>query len=89
MKFSKKVTNKLVSYADRYFTYDCRIMRREDQNKPFDFCAYREDATVVIDRSPHGYLYLCIKKDKKYVYQVIVKSFAEIKNFKRMISCLG
>ena len=89
MAFSKKFTNKLISYADKYFTYDHRIMRREDHNKPFDFLAYREDATVVIDRSPKGYLYLCIEKDKKDVYKVIAESFSEIRNFKRMILCLG
>ena len=89
MKFSKKFTNKLVSYSDRYFTYDRRLMRREDHNKFFDFCAHREDATVVIDRSPKGYLYLCIKKDERYIYKTIAKSFAEIKSFKRMILCLG
>ena len=89
MKFSRKFTNKLVSYADRYFTYDRRTMRREDNNEHFDFYAHRDDATVMIDRLSTGSIYLCIKKDKKYVYQVIVKSFAEIRNFKRMILCLG
>ena len=88
MQFSKKFTNKLISYADRYFTYDRRIMRREDHNESFDFFARRDDATVVIDRCSTG-IYLCIKKDGKYVYQVIVKSFADIKNFKRMVFCLG
>ncbi len=88
MKFSKKFTNKLVSYADRYFTYDRRIMRREDHNEHFDFFAYREDASVVIDRCSTG-IYLCIKKDGKYIYKTIANSFADIKNFKRMILCLG
>ena len=89
MKFSKKFTNKLVSYADRYFTYDRRTMRREDKNKLFDFCAHREGTTVVIDRCSTGSIYLCIKKDERYIYSTIAKSFAEIKSFKRMILCLG
>ena len=88
MKFSKKFTNKLVSYADRYFTYDRRIMRREDHNEQFDFYAHRDDATIVIDRCSMG-IYLCIKKDERYIYKTIAKSFADIKNFKRMILCLG
>lgn len=88
MKFSRKFTNKLVSYADRYFTYDYRTMRREDHNEHFDFCARRDDASVIIDRLPRG-MYLCIKKDGKYIYSTIAKSFAEIKNFKRMVLCLG
>ena len=88
MQFSKKFTNKLVSYADRYFTYDRRIMRREDHNEHFDFFARRDDATVVIDRCSTG-IYLCIKKDEIYIYKTIAKSFADIKNFKRMVLCLG
>ena len=88
MKFSKKFTNKLVSYVDRYFTYDYRTMRREDKENLFDFYAHGESTTVVIDRCPTG-LYICIKKYKKYIYKTIAKSFAEINNFKHMILCLG
>lgn len=88
MKFSKKFTNKVVSYVDRYFTYDYREMRREDTNSSFDFYAHGEGTTVVIDRCPTG-LYICIKKDERYIYKTIAKSFADIKNFKRMILCLG
>ena len=88
MKFSTKFTNKFISFVDKYFTYDQRIMRREDLNKPFDFLAYREDATVVIDRCPTG-MYICINKDNRYIYKNIANSFAEIKNFKHMILCLG
>ena len=88
MKFSKKFTNKLVSYADRYFTYDYRKMRREDNNEHFDFYAHREGTTVVIDRCSTG-IYICIKKDERYIYKVIARSFAEINNFKHMILCLG
>ena len=73
MKFSKKFTNKLVSYADRYFTYDRRIMRREDHNEHFDFFARRDDATVVIDRCSTG-IYLCIKKDEIYIYIKLLQS---------------
>ena len=88
MKFSKKFTNKLVSYVDRYFTYDRRTMRVEDENSLFDFYAVGEGTTVVIDRCPTG-LYICIKKDNRYICKNIAKSFAEIKNFKHMILCLG
>lgn len=88
MKFSKNVTNKLISYVDRYFTYDYRTMRREDNDSSFDFYAHTESTTVVIDRCTMG-IYMCIKKDSKYIYRTIAKSFADIKNFKRMILCLG
>ena len=89
MKFSTKFTNKFISYVDRYFTYDRRTMRREDnKNNLFDFYAHRSGTTVVIDRCPTG-LYICIKKDERYIYKTIAKSFAEIKNFKHMILCLG
>lgn len=88
MKFSTKFINKLVSYVDRYFTYDRRAMRREDENSSFDFYAYRTGATVVIDRCTMG-IYISIKKDERYIYKTIAKSFAEIKNFKHMILCLG
>ena len=88
MKFSKNVTNKIISYVDRNFTYDYRTMRREEENSLFDFYAYRSGATVVIDRCPTG-LYISIKKDNRYICKNIAKSFAEIKNFKHMILCLG
>ena len=88
MKFSKNVTNKLISYVDRNFTYDYRAMRVEDKNNLFDFYAHRSGTTVVIDRCPTG-LYICIKKDNRYICKNIAKSFAEIKNFKHMILCLG
>ena len=88
MKFSKNFTNKVISYVDRYFTYDYRTMRVEDENSLFDFYAHRTGITVVIDRCPTG-IYTCIKKDNRYICKNIAKSFAEIKNFKRMVFCLG
>ena len=88
MKFSRNVTNKLISYVDKYFTYDYRAMRVEDKNNLFDFYAHRAGTTVVIDRCPTG-IYISIKKDERYICKNIAKSFAEIKNFKHMILCLG
>lgn len=92
MKFSRTFTNKLVSYADRYFTYDSRTMRREGTDKSFDFFAIcREDnhkTIVCIDRIKLG-MYVAIKKDDKYIYQGLLKTYAEIDTFKKMVRCLG
>lgn len=90
MKFGKTLTNKLVSYADRYFTWDIRTLRREGTDKCFDFFAYRtEDKTsICIDRCNFG-IYVAIKKDSAYIYDGFLKTYKEITTFKKMIRCLG
>ena len=91
MKFSKKFTNKLVSYTDRYFTYDHRKLKREgDFTHDFEFIAHNRDTQtdVYISRTKYG-MYLSIKKDNYTVYQGIAKTYKDISNFKKMIRCLG
>ena len=93
MKFSKTFTNKLVSYADRYFTWDRRKMHREDSTEMFDFFAYRREddgsqTVVCIDRSKFG-LFAYIKRDNKCIYGNHLKTFKEVDSFKKMIRCLG
>lgn len=92
MKFGKTFTNKLVSYADRYFTWDSRTMRREGTDKMFDFFAIREEdgrkTTVCIDRL-YGMLWVSIEKDDHYIYSGFLKSYSDVTNFKKMVRCLG
>lgn len=91
MKFSRTFTNKLISYADRYFTYDSRTMRREGTDKLFDFFAINRkhgNTTVCIDRSTVG-LWVSIQKNNHFIYSGYLKSYKEVDNFKRMIRCLG
>lgn len=90
MKFSKTFTNKLISYADRYFTYDSRTMRREGTDKLFDFLAINRDTTttVCIDRNSVG-LWVSIQKNGHFIYSGFLKTYKEVDSFKRMIRCLG
>lgn len=93
MKFSKTFTNKLVSYADRYFTWDSRKMHREDSTEMFDFFAYRREddgnqTVVCIDHTNFG-LFAYIKKDNKCIYSGHFKTFKDVDSFKKMIRCLG
>lgn len=92
MKFSRTFTNKLVSYADRYFTWDKRTLRREGTDKYFDFFAYRKDddirTVVCIDRCQSG-IYVAIKKDSTYIYNSYLKTYKEVDTFKKMLRCLG
>lgn len=93
MKFSKTFTNKLVTYTDRYFTWDKRTMEREGTDKCFDFFAYRteEDGSqtvVCIDRTSFG-LFAYIKKGNKCIYSEHFKTYKEVSAFKVMIRCLG
>lgn len=92
MKFSKKFTNKLVSYADRYFTYDRRKMRREGTDERFDFFAINLDngstTCVFIKRSTTG-LWVSIQKNDHCIYHGFLKTYTEVNNFKKMIRCLG
>lgn len=92
MKFGKTFTNKLVSYADRYFTWDKRTLRREGTDGNFDFFAIcRENGhtiSVCIDRSNYG-LWTSIKKDQRFIFSGYLKTYKEVSTFKKMIRCLG
>lgn len=92
MKFSKKFTNKLISYTDRYFTYDSRTMRREGTDKLFDFFAInREDGvttSVCVDRTKQG-IWASIRKNEQYICHGYLKTYKEVDSFKKMIRCLG
>ena len=92
MKFGKTFTNKLVSYADRYFTYDSRHLKREDSTQHFDFVAFKHEnghtTSVFIRRSQHG-IWVSINKARQPIYQGFLKTYQEVDTFKKMIRCLG
>lgn len=92
MNFGRTFTNKLISYADRYFTWDARTLRREGTDKYFDFYAVnREDehtTSVCINRSKVG-LWVSINKDHHFIFSGYLKSYKEVNTFKKMIRCLG
>ena len=90
MRFKRTYVNKLVSFVDRYFTYDNREMRREDARALFDFHAWNYDTEthVVIDRTKYG-IYVCIRKNYKTFFCKTLHTYKEISYFKRMIRCLG
>ena len=92
MKFSRTFVNKLISYADRYFTWDTRTMRREGTDKNFDFFAIsRENGTttsVCIDRSCVG-LWVSISKNGHFIHSGYLKTYKEVVAFKKMLRCLG
>lgn len=90
MRFNRTYTNKLVSFADRYFTYDKREMRREGTSVNFDFLAWNYDTEtyVVIDRTKYG-IYVCIRKNYKTFFSKTLHTYKEVSYFKRMIRCLG
>jgi hypothetical protein len=92
MKFGKTYTNKLISFADRYFTWDKRTMRRENTDSTFDFWAISREnghtVSVCIDRNSYG-LWVSIRKDDEYIIGEHLKSYSDVTNFKRMIKCLS
>lgn len=90
MKFSRTFTNKLVSYADRYFSYDDREMKREGTNEHFDFVArdYDRKIYIYINRNSTG-IFVYIRKDGKTIIREILQSYKEIDTFKKMIRCIG
>ena len=92
MKFGKTYTNKLVSFADRYFTYDKKTMKREHTDISFDFYAFRKEngvyTTVCINRNEYG-LWACIRKGDNYIVAKHLKSYQEVASFKKMIRCLS
>ena len=90
MKFSRKYTNKLVSFVDRHYTYDHRSMKREGDDTHFDLWAYNNDnsSSVAVHRNPQG-MFVSIRKDNKIVLRSILTTYTEIDAFKRMIRCLG
>lgn len=91
MKFSKRFTNKLVSYVDRYFTYDTRKLKREgDATQSFDLIAHNHDTqtSVYIGRTQYG-IYAVIRKEHKDIKRGFLETYTEVDNFKKMIRCLG
>ena len=90
MKFGKTFTNKLVSYADRYFTWDSRQMKREGTSIHFDFIGrdYDRKITVWIHRNSIG-IFVAIQKDGKDIIKKILCNYTEVSNFKKMLKCLG
>ena len=93
MKISRKLTNKLVSYVDRYFTYDSRTMKREGTDDLFDFFGVCDDdgvrTVVAIDRSSSDWLWVSISKNDICVHSGFLRTFDDIDNFKKMVRCLG
>lgn len=90
MKFGKTYTNRLVSFADRYFTYDDKEMKREGTTDYFDFVGRNYDTKtyVYIHRNQTG-IFVYIRKDNKTIIREILQTYKEIDTFKRMIRCLG
>jgi hypothetical protein len=94
MQISRKATNKLVSYVDRYFTWDKRTMKREGTDKIFDFWGVRYTdgnnprVTVAIDKNSL-FLYVSICINGKCIYDERIKKHKQVKAFKQMVRCLG
>lgn len=91
MQFSRKTTNKLVSYVDRYFTWDSRKMKREGDFTDFDLVAFNHDngvTVVFIKHSKHG-IWATINKDGNQITSGYLKTYKEINAFKKMVRCLG
>ena len=92
MKFSRTFTNKLVSFADRYFSWDRRYLKREDATELFDFYAVSDyddyTITVCINRGKYG-IWASIKRDGVAIQSGFLKTYTEVNAFKKMIKCLG
>ena len=96
MLLSKKETNKLINFVDRYFTYDWRFIQSEGKKAAhyvskdvlFTGHDYERHAYVSIDKGKFGtYVYICLDGD--VLYSGYLKTFKEMKAFKAMIRCLG
>lgn len=89
-KFSRTFTNKLVSFADRYYTWDKRTLRREGTDKCFDFFAFNKEnkTCICIDNTKMG-MWVAIKKNDDFILAKHLHTYKEIDNFKKMIRCLG
>ena len=89
-KISKKDKNKLISFVDRYFTYDTRSLKREKADTAFDFFGINYDTnTIVVVNCSKTTVYTAIKQNNKYIHQEFICSFNELSQFKKMIRCLG
>ena len=92
-KISQTTTNRLVSYVDRYFTWDWRTMKREDPTEWFEFFGVRKDderkIVVTVDRMKRGVLWVSIRENDAYIHSGFIKSYKDISTFKRMVRCLG
>ncbi len=91
MKFGKTYTNKLVSFVDRYFTYDVRKLKREGNTTfSFDLIAHNRDTkvSVYVGRTEFG-IYVVISKDGKDIERGFLTTYKEVDSFKKMIKCLS
>lgn len=94
MRITRKTTNKLVSYVDRYFTYDERGMKREGTDNHFDFYGVRHAdgdkprTLIAVDKNKY-FLYACIRINGKEIYAERIKTHKELNAFKAMVRCLG
>lgn len=90
MRFKRTYINKLVSFTDRYFTYDRKAMKREGTSAYFDFVAHNDDnkTHVAINREKYG-IFVCIRKNNKTFFCKILHTYKEVAYFKRMVLCLG
>lgn len=88
-KISNKDTNKLVSFVDRYFTYDTRKLKRENADTAFDFFGINYDThTIVVVARSKTTIYTAIKRNDQYIHKGFIGSFNELSQFKKMIRCL-
>ena len=89
-KISKNNKNKLISFVDRYFTYDTRTLKRENVDTAFDFFGINYDTnTIVIIDCSKTTVYTAIKQNNKYIHKGFICSFNELSQFKKMVRCLG
>ena len=93
MNFSRKFTNKLISYVDRYFTYDTRTMKREGTDALFDFFGVCKSdgikTVVVVDRLKSDMLWVSISQNDTCIHSGFLHTYDDISNFKKMVRCLG
>ena len=90
MQFSRKTVNKLVSYVDRYYTWDTRSIKREGDIVHQDYIALNEEhnTSVCVSRGKYG-IWASIRKDGRFIVGDYLKTYKEITNFKKMVRCLG
>ena len=91
MRITRKTTNKLVSYVDRYFTWDTRKLKREGDYTDFDLVAFNHDndvTVIFIKRSKNG-IWATIRKGNDTITSGYLKTYNEINAFKKMVRCLG
>lgn len=91
MKFHRNYVNKLITFADRYFTWDIRHLKREGTSVELDFFAIRKEETdytsVSISLTKYG-IHAYIKQNNE-TYSRILKSYKEVNAFKEKVKLLG